>query len=270
MKKILVIQDLVSVGKAGLSVSIPVLSSMFIEPVAVPLTLQPVSFENSQSIDFSQNFNNYASSFNENMIHFDCIFFNFPDYFLNEEINQCCLIDSCQANDTFLAVNFCNCKNASLTQALYSSAYIKNANLIISKSKAFPGLINSSKADAEVILSAFVKAPGKIVIPDYKVSGEKSAVITYDKITGKFSWIYYKNFPGDISDFAGFWDLFSSILTGAVVNGFSLENAGRTAINFIQQCCQDTFNSRDYNFYGLNFEKKLPELSKIISDNSGI
>jgi pyridoxine kinase len=60
--------------------------------------------------------------------------------------------------------------------------------------------------------------------------------------------------------FHGTGDIFASVLTGALVRGFELQNACRLAADFVVEAIHATLSHKDYNWYGVDFESAIPYL----------
>ena len=60
--------------------------------------------------------------------------------------------------------------------------------------------------------------------------------------------------------FHGTGDIFASVLTGALVRGFSLDKACRLAADFVVESIKATLSHKDYNWYGVDFESAIPFL----------
>lgn len=263
MKRILVIQKLISLGKIGGSVTIPVFSSMFLEPVFVPVWLKPVSFNESESIDLYGNLKSYSESFRKEMIHFDAIFYDACELTDNKQQLESFIID-CKSNDSFIILNNCNSKLVDL------SIYV---NLLITKAFNFADFsfnTERSKEEFENFIREKCKNKcTKIVVLDYPVSSDRNAIVVYDDISDKIDWIYYKSFTLN-QEMQGIYDLFVAIISASVVNGIDIKKSIIFALNIINKSIEETVLRDNYNFYCLDYEKKISELSKFVSDNSDI
>ena len=61
-------------------------------------------------------------------------------------------------------------------------------------------------------------------------------------------------------NFHGTGDIFASVLTGAIVRGFKIDEACRLAADFVVESIKATLSHKDFNWYGVDFESALPML----------
>lgn len=47
--------------------------------------------------------------------------------------------------------------------------------------------------------------------------------------------------------------------------GFSKENALQIAVDFTVECIRETLKNKDYHWYGVDFEKALPKLIRMLN-----
>ena len=231
MKRILVIDDIISIGKSGASVSLPIFSSLEIECVLVPKSVSYSSFNNTFYQDLSKNFDSYIKGFIDDTIHFDSIYYTLSNFSSYDDLNR--LITSSSSNDTLVICNS--------GKTIPTSDILLNANIVIGDENLKD--ILSSKTH---YLISFNKT----------ISNDKRAVSIYDNETKETKYIYYKKW---YEEFSSLNDLFSAIVASFYINGIDMENCVKNAIKFITHCFSDTTDPL-YNFYGLSYEKKLPEL----------
>ena len=57
-------------------------------------------------------------------------------------------------------------------------------------------------------------------------------------------------------------------MTGALVRGYSMENALKLAVDYTLECIRETMKEPEHNWYGVNFEAAIPFLVKELEDNT--
>ena len=231
MKRILVIDDIISIGKSGASVSLPIFSSLELESILVPSSVSYSSFNNNFTQNLSKNFDSYITGFSDDMIHFDAIYFTLSKSSSLDKLNS--LITSSFSNDTLI---ICNTRNENPSQDI-----LVFSNIVIGEEA-----LKDKLSSRTHYLISFNKT----------ISNDKRAVVIFDNETKEAKYIYYKKW---YEEFSSLSDLFSAIVSAFYINGMDIEKCVRNAIKFITQCFNDTTDPL-YNFYGLSFEKKLPEL----------
>lgn len=90
----------------------------------------------------------------------------------------------------------------------------------------------------------------------------KVGVATLNGQTGEVSY-YFRDFIGGA--FHGTGDVFASSFTGAMVRGYSLEEAAKIAVDFTVKAIECTVDDPSH-WYGVKFEKALPYLMKRLND----
>ncbi len=90
----------------------------------------------------------------------------------------------------------------------------------------------------------------------------KVGVATLNGKTGAISY-YFRDFIGGA--FHGTGDVFASSFTGAMVRGFSLEEAAKLAVDFTVKSIECTVGDASH-WYGVKFEKAIPSLIKRLGD----
>lgn len=245
MKRVLVIDDLYSIGKIGGNISLPIFSSLCLESVLIPQTQKLSSLNPTVLCDLQNNYSKYISYYKDEMIHFDNIFYKVNyDTNLNETLS---LINNLSFNDTTL---ICDNTDSSL---LEKEEIYKCANIIILKEE-----------DEEKVRSFSKKLSDKtsyILNYGIKVSEEKKAVAIYNRECKDVKYIYYKRWR---EDFINIPSLFSYTLAGFYINISDIEKAIRKTLSFITFCFSDYNKDANYSYYALDYEKKLPELKNLI------
>ena len=86
-------------------------------------------------------------------------------------------------------------------------------------------------------------------------------VLVYDSETDEF--YSYQQEKIDAA-FHGTGDIFSSAFTGSLVRGKSLEESVKIAADYTAECIRITKASPNANWYGVDFERAIPFLLKLL------
>ena len=97
----------------------------------------------------------------------------------------------------------------------------------------------------------------RVVLKGVSFDDKKIGIVSYDSQNQKISWYFHEKMP---QSFHGTGDIFASVLTGALVRGFELQEACRLAADFVVEAIRATLSHKDYNWYGVDFESAIPYL----------
>ena len=84
-----------------------------------------------------------------------------------------------------------------------------------------------------------------------------TGVMGYDSATKEFHYYEHARLP---VSFHGTGDIFSSTCVGALVRGYSWQEAVRIAADYTAQCIRITLEDPSKPWYGVNFEQAIPYL----------
>ena len=104
----------------------------------------------------------------------------------------------------------------------------------------------------------------RVVLKGVSFDDKKLGIASYDSETKKITWYFHEKMA---TSFHGTGDIFASVLTGALVQGRSLEDACRLAADFVVEAIRATLSHKDYNWYGVDFESVLGMLTSQPSGN---
>lgn len=101
--------------------------------------------------------------------------------------------------------------------------------------------------------------------------GPKNIVITGVEKEGKIGALgyngkeFYSNFETKYNvSYHGTGDVFTSTLSGCLVQGKSMKEAIKIATKFTTECVRLTYEDKNGTKYGVNFEEALPYLLKLM------
>ena len=103
--------------------------------------------------------------------------------------------------------------------------------------------------------------PDKVVITGVHFDDASMGAMAYDKTEDKVSAAKNVKHNGR---YLGTGDIFSSVITGCLLEDQTLEEASAHAVDFVNRCIEETEAAPDRRWYGVNFESCLPELKDYI------
>lgn len=274
MKRIVTIQDISCVGKCSLTVALPIISAMGVETAILPTAVLSThtQFKNFTFHDLTGEITPISDTWKKEQIDFDAIYTGYLGSF--EQIN--------------LMIDFFRDHKKAGTITIVDPAMGDNGVLYKGFDPAFAREMARLCAKADVILPNLTEASYMLDIPyagsDYDEDyirnvlkqltglGAKNAVITGVKspdgrigVMGYLSeedrYFSYYNTHLPVS-FHGTGDIFSSTTVGAMMNGLSLEDALKVAVDYTLECIRLTMENENHRFYGVDFEAAVPYLLK--------
>ena len=274
MKRIVTIQDISCVGKCSLTVALPVISAMGVECAVLPTAVLSTHtmFRGFTFRDLTCDIGPITAHWKREKIGFDAIYTGYLGSFeqlklVSEFIDgfrtpeNLVFIDPVMADDGKLYPGFSPqfvremaglCGRAdvivpNLTEAAflldrpyrgdgYDEAYIRELL------KRLAGL-----GAKQAVLTGVSFTPGEL------------GVMGYDACRDEFFSYFHRRL--DVS-FHGTGDIFSSAAVGALMRGFPLEKALALAADYTVDCIECTLNSPGHVWYGVEFERAVPNLLK--------
>lgn len=272
MKRIVSIQDVSCLGKCSQTVALPIISSMGVETAILPTSVLSThtAFSKFTFKDLSDEIYKIIQHWKEENFQFDLIYIGYTGnneildlvlYFINEfkTENNVVVFDPAMAdhgklyagiNESVLEKMKEVCKKADIlrlnlteTSFLLANEYIQNPT------------IEEIEKNAEELLAL---GPKKVIITGVE-KGEKIGAVGFDGTN------YYSNFEKkyDVS-YHGTGDVFTSALSGSLVQGKTLEESIKIATKFTTECVRLTYEEQKGTKYGVNFEQAIPYLIKLL------
>ncbi len=269
------VHDLSGFGKCSLTVVIPILSTMGIQVCPVPtavLSTHTGEFENYKFIDLTSYLTDYINHWKSLNLHFDCIYTgflgspkqaeiisDFIKYF--KEDNQLVVIDPVLGDDGKLYSSIDNNMVKEMKKLIeYADIITPNPTeaCILAGENYKEGKLTIENAK-EYLSKLSLLGPSNVIITSIADRTNKKIgwVAAYDKKTNSFWKTSYKkvevNYPGT-------GDIFTSVLTGSLLNGYSIPASMDIAAKFVSYCIKITmahgYPTRD----GVFLEKALDKL----------
>lgn len=272
MKRIITIQDISCVGKCSLTVALPVISAMGIEACVLPTAVLSThtAFKGFTFRDLTSDISEITAHWKQEKIHFDAIYTGYLGSF--EQINLMhSLINDFGGEGTRVIVDPCMGDNGSLYSGFTEDFAFAMAGLCSKADVIVPNLTEASfmlgipylasgytKEYIEDLLKKLAELGSRrVVLKGISFDDKKLGIASYDSQTKKINWYFHERMP---QSFHGTGDIFASVLTGALVRDFSLEQACRLAADFVVESIKATLSHKDYNWYGVDFESAIPKL----------
>lgn len=272
MKRIITVQDISCVGKCSLTVALPVISAMGVEACVLPTAVLSThtAFKGFTFRDLTADISNITNHWKQEKISFDAIYTGYLGSFEQIELMHSLIADF-GGGSTRVIVDPCMGDNGALYSGFTPDFAKAMAGLCSKADVIVPNLTEASFMlgipyveagyTKEYIEELVKKLAGlgsrKVVLKGVSFDDKKLGIVSYDSQTQKISWYFHEKMP---QSFHGTGDIFASVLTGALVRGFELQDACRLAADFVVEAIRATLSHKDYNWYGVDFEAAIPFL----------
>ena len=279
MKRIITVQDISCVGKCSLTVALPVISAMGVEACVLPTAVLSThtAFKGFTFRDLTADISNITAHWKQEKIGFDAIYTGYLGSFEQIELMHS-LISDFGGGSTRVIVDPCMGDNGALYSGFTQEFAFAMAGLCSKADVIVPNLTEASFMlgipyvekgyDKNYIEDLLIKlaelGSRRVVLKGVSFDDKKLGIASYDSETKKITWYFHEKMA---TSFHGTGDIFASVLTGALVQGRSLEDACRLAADFVVESIRATLSHKDYNWYGVDFESVLGMLTSQPSGN---
>ena len=268
MKRIMTIQDISSVGKCSLTVALPIISAAGVEAGVLPTAVLSThtQFSKFTFCDLTDEIQPISDTFLELGIDFDAIYTGYLGSFrqlglVGDFIDRfgdkaCVVIDPVMADNGVLYKGF----TPEFVKAM--AALCGKADLIIpnlTEASFMLDLPYNPNYDEAYIRELLKKLSG-LGCPEVALTGisfeeDKIGVYSYNATTD--TYYYYCN-KKLLMNFHGTGDVYASSVVGAMMRGFTTNEALSLAVDYTLLCMEKTAEDPEHRFYGVNFEEALP------------
>jgi len=274
MKRVVSIQDISCIGKCSQTVALPIISSMGVETAVLPTSILSThtAFKNFTFKNLVEELEKIIKHWKEEDFKFDVIYIGYTG---TEEILDFVLkfIDTFKTKENIVIFDPAMADHGKVYAGISKSAIEKMKEVCKKADIIKPNLTESSLFLREEYKEKYSIEEVKEMAKKLKILGSKSIVITGVEDSGKMGAIgfdginYYSNFEKkyDVS-FHGTGDIFTSALTGSIVQGKSFKQAINIATKFTTECVRLTYEDVNGTKYGVNFEQAIPYLIKLLND----
>ena len=99
-----------------------------------------------------------------------------------------------------------------------------------------------------------------VVLTGVQYADGRHGAVAYDSQSNQYHAAFRKHIGGYFAHGTG--DIFSSLLSGAIVKGASLEKAVSLAVNLTTDCIEATIPDKDTYWYGVSFESCMGKIAQ--------
>lgn len=272
--RILTIQDMSSIGRCALTVMIPIISAMRCQavPLATAVLSNHLEYPHYEFVDLSDHMRDFMDCWEKNNIDFHAIVSGFlasPEQIqLVEEAinrfgndNQMIIVDPAMADDGRL-------------YSIYTSNMVVAMRHLISKAHIIKPNYTEACFLLDIPYSTYPisedelrhrckqlhqMGPDMVIITSVP-SETHATVAVYDGITDNLQTYSIPLVPVKAT---GTGDIFTAVLSGAVMKGYSPYDAAELAMNFTTKAIQATVDNIKSMKHGVAFELVLSELIKL-------
>ena len=272
--RIAAIHDLSGFGRCSLSVIIPTLSAMGMQVCPLPtavLSTHTGGFDGYTFVDLTDTMDAYAAQWKSLGISFDCIYSGFLGSQRQIDIILS-FIDTFQTENTLVVVDPVFADNGKL-YSTFTPDFVPHMRRLVRRAQVItPNITEASfllgrklkdsysAQEAKDWLLALSKlGPQTAVITSLPMADTKSCVVAYNAVDGRFWKVSCDYVP---AEYPGTGDIFTSVLTGALLEGDSLPVAVDRAVLFVSMAIRTTFGYSMDAREGVMLEKVLHTLGK--------
>jgi pyridoxine kinase len=274
-KRIAAIHDISGFGKCSLTVALPILSAAGIETSVIPtavLSTHTGGFTGFTYRDLTEDLRPFIKHWKSLDIPFDAFYSGFLGSFEQIEILGT-FFDEFKTPENLILIDPVMADNGELYRiftpdfALAMKELCRKADIIVPNITEACLLVDAPYVDGpytgEYIRDLLEKlsdiGPDRIVLTGVFPDDSQLGAATYDRTTGEVAYLLAGKIPGY---YHGTGDVFGSALLAALLNGFTLPDATRIAVNFTVASIRRTFEAQTDIRFGVNFEQSIPGFLK--------
>ena len=276
MKKIVTIQDISCFGKCSLTVALPVISAMGVETAVIPtavLSTHTGGFTGFTFRDLSEDIPAIAAHWKSLGLRFDAIYTGYLGS--KEQIGIVSdFFDDFRTEDNFVVCDPAMADGGKL-YAGFTEDFVDEMRKLCSKADyIIPNITEAcfllgrpysedcGRENVEEILRELAKLGCRApVLTGVRFGDNEQGAAAYDARTGEFFYSFRENIDRTLH---GTGDIFSSVFTGAIALGKSLETALETSVGFTFDCIKATEPYFEEEWYGSCFELCLGKLADYV------
>ncbi len=274
--RVLAIHDICGIGKCSLTVAIPILSAAGIEACAMPTAVfsNHTAFTSFNCHDLTDYLIPMAEGIKKQNVHFDAIYTGYLANGAQAEIvkNIISMLGDTQTRvivDPAMADNgkLYSCLPASFPEdmkTLCCAASVITPN--VTEALLLLGKSTDKMPESPEEYGALAETLGKetgadVVLTSAHIEGGQVGCAVWENEKGALTFV---STPFVNHGYHGTGDVFSSVLTAALLGGKTLIEATHIAAEFVHDAIADTAKENPSLWYGVNFEKHLTALSERI------
>lgn len=270
--RVAAIHDLSCFGRCSLTIALPVLSAMGCQccPLPTALLSAHTGFTGGSFLDLTEEMQRIADHWARIDIHFDGIYSGFLGsaaqigtvrQFIGRFRGTGLVVIDPVLGDHGQAYRTCTLELCNGMRRLAESADIITPNLTEASLLLEQSYETIQAIDpAEIVRRLSLEGRRSVVLTGYSTGDGQTGALCFDRADGSIQAVQVQRVP---RDFSGTGDLFTSVLTGAMVKGVPLIQAARTAADFVQSCAARTLAAGNTDGEGVDFEPLLGTLTNV-------
>lgn len=274
-KRVAAVHDISCFGKCSLTVALPIISAAGIETSVIPtavLSTHTGGFTGFTYRDLTEDIAPISKHWQSLELKFDALYTGFLGSF--EQLDLVSeFFDDFGGRDTLILVDPVMADNGELYKIFDKNFAAGMAKLCRKADVIVPNLTEAAflldepyregpytKEFVEGLLKRLADlGPDKVALTGVYFDDEALGAACYDKNTGEVSYALSPRIPGY---YHGTGDVFGSALLSALLNGFSLAESIRIAVDFTVGSIRRTRDAGTDLRFGVNFEAGIPALLK--------
>ena len=273
MKRIASIQDISCLGRCSQTVALPVISAIGVECAIVPTAVLSTHtmFQGFTCKDLTDQIRPIADHWEAEGFRFDALY---TGYLASAEQIEDVLdfFRRFKTEDNLIFVDPAMADNGRLYPAFGPEFPREMAKVVAQADIAVPNLTEACLLTGTPYHENFTEDEVKALLRKLCDLGAKKAVLTgvgfqptelgvmaYDPATGEYFKYITEHVP---QHYHGTGDLFASCCVGAMIDGRSLEEALKVAVDYTVECIRITVAAGKVPYYGVEFERAIPYLLK--------
>lgn len=270
--RVAAIHDLSCFGRCSLTIALPVLSAMGCQccPLPTALLSAHTGFTGGSFLDLTEEMQRIADHWARIDIHFDGIYSGFlgsaaqigtVQQFITRFRGTGLVVIDPVLGDHGQAYRTCTPELCNGMRRLAESADIITPNLTEASLLLEQSYETIQAIDpAETVRRLSLEGRRSVVLTGYSTGDGQTGALCFDRADGSIQAVQVQRVP---RDFSGTGDLFTSVLTGAMVKGVPLIQAAQAAADFVQSCAARTLAAGNTDGEGVDFEPLLGTLTNV-------
>ena len=275
MKRIVSIQDISCLGRCSQTVALPVISAIGVECVILPTAVLSTHtmFQGFTCKDLSDQLRPVADHWKREQFHFDAIY---TGYLASaEQIEDVCdIFRQFRDNGTLIFVDPAMADHGKLYPAFAPEFPAEMAKVCALADIVVPNLTEACLLTGTPYQETYDETYIQELLKKLCTLGAKKAVLTgvgfnpgelgvmaYDPERGNYFTYFSEHLP---TSYHGTGDLFSATCIGAMMDGSTLEEALKIAVDYTVECIRITVAAGHEKYYGVEFERAIPYLLRRI------
>ena len=281
VKKVIAVHDLSGCGRVSLNVVIPILAEMGIQVYPLPTAIlsSHTQYPNFSFLDLTEQMPLFIEQWKNINLEFDGIYTGYLGSPRQVDIVEN-LIKTFQNKDQLIVIDPVLGDEGKLYATLNNDMVIQMKRLIryadvitpnltelcLLRNKEYKPYLSIDELKEDMLILA-EEGPDIIIVTGIQKENniKKTYVVAYNKSTNKFWKVSANYLP---AHYPGTGDSFTSVITGALLQGDSLPIALDRAVQFIQMGIRATFGYEYDNREGILIERVLKSLDAPVQINS--